>query len=560
MVLYSSLVTFLISWNLERLCFLALERLSLWPPMTERRMSITQARNLLRALTERNQAQFLRLGEKILNRSGDALMAPINSPLTFRILEYFRERSSGHDPRIRLFIFENVDEIGAFVPSSPSEGEEQEKSLEHRAKEIASDVGQKADEVAATARSVASIASGFKLKPDHRKRADIQATLKEMERALRSFRRSTQIAMDEYLGNRNPLVLDLIKDHELDAESARHGLHVACFATELSAHLTSESYFGKSTPDEMYQLAGVPEDDRLYSPEAIEKLREDLFRQELVEIFLGGFLHDAGLWSTAIYQGHEERGALVVSEVARLGDLADSLVDIILLHSNLENLATHEGAIRTRTVEGDEVSFTADFYSSPEAAEEFLLLRSEDSKLLGEEDLRKIIPVAVAEFFVTATEDRSPRPAREVIGEAVALSETTLYGRFMMTLCNSQPEVEAPPRSLVAFDGRVSVGAIGKKHLMELDGDVGICVHNVGWYAPHVIRILKKGADGGLQNLERIQAGHPDLTERSKMDGFMYVPVGRVGNLSITVVGILGKEAFRRNFKEFADWVEEEVD
>ena len=95
---------------------------------------------------------------------------------------------------------------------------------------------------------------------------------------------------------------------------------------------------------------------------------------------------------------------------------------------------------------------------------------------------------------------------------------------------------------------------------MELDGDVGICVHNVGWYAPHVIRILKKGADGGLQNLERIQAGHPDLTERSKMDGFMYVPVGRVGNLSITVVGILGKEAFRRNFKEFADWVEEEVD
>jgi hypothetical protein len=177
-------------------------------------------------------------------------------------------------------------------------------------------------------------------------------------------------------------------------------------------------------------------------------------------------------------------------------------------------------------VEEDEVSFSTGFYPSEEAAEEFLLLRSQDSKLLGENDFRKIIPVAVAEFFVTATEDRTPRPARDVIGEAVALSETVLFGQFMMTLCNSQPQVEAPPRALVAFDGRVPVGSTGKKHLMELDGDVGISVHNVGWYTPHTIRILKKGADGGLQNLERIQPGHPDLTERSKLDGFTYVPVG----------------------------------
>ena len=415
--------------------------------------------------------------------------------------------------------------MAAFRPSSRSD-EEAEKSLQHRAKEAATDVGQKAQEVAATAKSVASVAAGFKLTPVHRERADVRATLKEMERALRSFRRSTQIAIDEYLGNRNPLVLHLIKDHQLDAESTRHGLHVACFATQLAANLTAESYFGKSSPDEMYEWAGVPEANRQYSPEALEKLREDLFRLELVEIFLGGFPRDAGLWSSAIYQGHEERGALVVSEVSKLGDMADSLVDIILFHSNIGDLATQEGAIRTRTVEEDEVSFSTGFYPSEEAAEEFLLLRSQDSKLLGENDFRKIIPVAVAEFFVTATEDRTPRPARDVIGEAVALSETVLFGQFMMTLCNSQPQVEAPPRALVAFDGRVPVGSTGKKHLMELDGDVGISVHNVGWYTPHTIRILKKGADGGLQNLERIQPGHPDLTERSKLDGFTYVPVG----------------------------------
>ena len=526
--------------------------------MTERRMTVSQARNLLRALTERQQAQFVRLGEEIHNQSGDALMAPVNSPLTYRILEYFREHSNEDDPRIRVFIFESVDEVGAYVPESWAEDEEQEQSLQQRAREVSSDVGQKADEVATKAQNVSAIAPGVKLTAKHRERADVRETLKEMDRALRAFRRSTQIAIDEYLGNRNPLVLDLIKDHQLDAESARHGLRVACFATELTANLTPETYFGKSSPDDMYELIGVAEEKRLYSPEAIDKLREDLFRQDLVEIFLGGFLHDAGLWSSAIYQGHEERGALVVSEVSRLGDLADSLVDIILFHSEIERLATQEGAIRTRTIEDDEMSFSVDFYLSAEAAEEFLLLRADDSKLLGEEDFRKIIPVAVAEHFVTATEDRTPRTPRDVIGEAVALSETSLYGLFMMTLCNSQPQVEAPPRALVAFDGRVPVGATGKKHLMELDGDVGVCVHNVGWYAPHVIRILKKSSDGGLQNLERIQPGHPDLTERSNLDGFMYVPVGRVGNLTVTVIGVLGKETFERNFGEYAAWVEAE--
>jgi hypothetical protein len=112
--------------------------------MTERRMSVSQARNLLRALTERNQAQFLRLGEEISNPSGDALMAPVNSALTYRILEYFREQSSEVDPRIRVFIFENADEIGAYGPGSHPEDEEQEKSLQIRAKETASDVGKKA--------------------------------------------------------------------------------------------------------------------------------------------------------------------------------------------------------------------------------------------------------------------------------------------------------------------------------------------------------------------------------------------------------------------------------
>ena len=137
------------------------------------------------------------------------------------------------------------------------------------------------------------------------------------------------------------------------------------------------------------------------------------------------------------------------------------------------------------------------------------------------------------------------------------MGDTALYAKFMMTLCNSQPTVEAPPRALVEFDGRLAVGELGRKHLMDLDGDVGVSVLNVGWQGPCVIRILKKRPDGGLQKLERIAPAHPDLTERTRPEGYMYVPVGRMGNLTVTVVGILGKEAFQRNFSDYVTWVEQ---
>ena len=186
-----------------------------------------------------------------------------------------------------------------------------------------------------------------------------------------------------------------------------------------------------------------------------------------------------------------------------------------------------------------------------------MLLRTEaTARLVGEESLHRVLPVAIAEFFLTSTEGRGAKSVREAIGEAVALGDSTLYAKFMMTLCNSQPQVEAPPRTLVAFDGKVAAGATGRKHLMELDGDVGVCVHNVGWSAPHVIRILRKGADGGLQKLKRIAPEDPVIIERSDAHAYMYVPVGRMGNLTVTVVGVLGKEAYERAFIPYAQWVE----
>lgn len=534
--------------------------------MIERRMTVSQTRHLLRALTERNQAHFLRLGEDILSPTGDAKMAMSGSVLTYRALEYFREQNTEEDPRIRVRIFKNVAEVDASVGSSddPEEAKEKkaltEQTLERRAKEAAQDVASKAKDVAAAAKNVQQLGSGYKIRPKDRTRTDVRETLKEMERALRRFRGSTKIAIDEYLGNQNPLVLDLIKDYELDVQSARHGLRVACFATELAAHLTPRSYFGKTVPDEMYERLEVPEEDRDYSPEALDGVREKLFHQELVDIFLGGFLHDAGLWSNAVYDGHEERGARIVDEISRLGDNADAIIDIVLLHSRLEELAVHAGVVRTTVEDEEGVAFATEVHRTREAAEESLLLWSGDARLIVEEGLRMVLPVAIAEFFVTASEDTDPPSPRDVIAEAVSFGDTALYAKFMMTLCNSQPRVEAPPRALVGFEGKLPAGGRGRKHLMELDGDVGVSVYNAGWQGPYVIRILKKRPDGGLQKLDRVQPAHPVLMERSNPDSYMFVPVGRMGNLTVTVVGILGKEAFERNFREYADWVEQIAD
>jgi hypothetical protein len=111
--------------------------------MIERRMTVSQARNLLRGLTERDRAHFLRLGEDILSPTGDAKMALVDSVLTYRALEYYREQSVSEDPRIRVRIFESGEEVDAFTISRDEDSEDEEKSaltertLERRAKEAA---------------------------------------------------------------------------------------------------------------------------------------------------------------------------------------------------------------------------------------------------------------------------------------------------------------------------------------------------------------------------------------------------------------------------------------
>ncbi|MDA0745782.1 MAG: hypothetical protein O2954_04640 [bacterium] len=527
--------------------------------MIERKLTVSQARNLLRILSEKNQGHLLRLGQEIPGPSSSVAMAPRNSRITYRILDYFREHGKEEDPRIRVLLYDSAEEIAGYIPEEDAPDEQTERTLERRAHKASRDVGQEARRVATTAQGIYQAVSGPKLSQEDLKKPDIKATLAELEKALRRFKQSTQVAIDEYIENRNPLVLELIRDYNLDVAAAKHGLRVASFATELASNLGSENYLGKIRPETLFERLDVPEDDRNYNPETLSALRQNLFKRELVEIFMGGFLHDAGLWSSGLLPGHEERGASIVAHIPQIQEISHSLIDIVLFHSDLEYLASRGGILRAVEEVDGQTEYRREYYSTAEAAGESLMVRPDHPKnrLIELEDLRKIFPIALAEFVITSQEDSEPPPMDKLVFSAVSLGAHSLYVKFLVVLCNSQPKVIVPIRALVTFDGRISAGGLGKKHLMDLDGDIGICIHDQGWPAPHVIRIFRKRPDGSLENLAPIAPDHPALIERARPGGYMYVPVGRQGNLSVTVIGIMGEEAFEKNFRRYADRVQQ---
>lgn len=139
----------------------------------------------------------------------------------------------------------------------------------------------------------------------------------------------------------NTLVMDLILKYQLDRETVRHALSVASFATEMATQLAlrqgddadMRSYYGDATDDDIRGELGMSheEADVLIATDP-GSLRMALFREELVEIFLGGFMHDCGLWMEPFLlpEGHEVKGAKLISETKEVQRFAPALAKIVL--------------------------------------------------------------------------------------------------------------------------------------------------------------------------------------------------------------------------------------
>ncbi len=103
--------------------------------MVERSLTISQARNLLRMLSERSQAHLRRLGEQVSGVAIGPEVAPENAQVTQRLLEFIRDHAEESNPRIRLRLFTPDEEItvGAPVIKQKRRQPSDEEVLESRA-------------------------------------------------------------------------------------------------------------------------------------------------------------------------------------------------------------------------------------------------------------------------------------------------------------------------------------------------------------------------------------------------------------------------------------------
>lgn len=120
--------------------------------------------------------------------------------------------------------------------------------------------------------------------------------LRALDQRLQGFHAAVHNALDEYLAG-SSLIMGLIAQYDPGARAVTHGLNVAVLATELASQILLK---GSNTPPDGTEL-----------------------KKELAEIFVGGFLHDCGLWSEteSATEGHEAAGARLVWHLPELREL-----------------------------------------------------------------------------------------------------------------------------------------------------------------------------------------------------------------------------------------------
>lgn len=452
------------------------------------------------------------------------------------------------------------------------------------------------------------------------RRADTEGGLREFESRVKSLQAAVRTAIDLYLSG-NTLVLDLIVKFQLGKKAVRHALNVAAFATEMAARLALvdrglAAYFGDDGEDEPPGEGGKPPDKGDKSPgegdkppdkggkspgtgdkspdkgdkppdtgdespgkgdEAttipVEDLdgtetggsREARFRRELAEIFLGGFMHDCGLWNEpyCLTGGHEAAGARLVWELGEVRRYAPCLVKMVLFHSDVLRLADRQGVVKVIEAPGDpdRVTFRREFYRTDADARTAMEIRpgNFDARILTPTDLRHVLPVALAERYVTHTQDIHAQARWQVINDLARHARQGLYLQYAVTLCNSQVEVIAPRRAYVALDGAISVSTRDRRQgrraqRLDVTEFEAVSLRHAGdRNSPHLITLFLRRPDGSRCRAEYLPPQDADLWERcAGPESRLYIPVGRFRNsLSCRVTGFVSEEVYARVLLEY---------
>ena len=540
-------------------------------------MSTERLRWLLAEL-HKNESDYRVCAADDIVGPGGAAYITAKTELTPKHLEWLDRRNP--DPENAPTTVDVVFYRGSAVESRPPEGAKAEEPVpqgdrRQRAEVAAAEVTERARLVATKAEKVYSSIGKLEFTAADLRTADSSARLQELEVHLRDFHASVRKAIDEYLEG-NTLVLDLILKFQLDKQTVRHALNVAAFATEITAQMALKpgeenerlrTYFRNISDAEMVELLGEESpEDPWSSKERADRLMQ-LFRLELVEIFLAGFMHDCGLWNEPYFldEGHEIKGAKIVSELPEVSTYAPALIKIVLMHSDLSRLATRFGVVKITEYPDDpeRIMLRREFFRTEEEAESALKLRRGDfkSELLSAADLRKILPVALAEYYITQTQDVHAKSHSTVVTDLVRYADQGPFIKYMVVLCNSQIDVVAPRRSYVRLGGSISVLVPDRKKelkakLLDVNGyDAGSLYHGDDRHSPHLISIFVRQADGRREKAEYVAADSSGLWDRSAgLHSRMYIPAGRFQNtLDFRVTGFMGEEAYEKILGEYEE-------
>jgi len=460
--------------------------------MNTQKLTIKQAGELLRKNTKENLGLDIRIAETH-HAPGGGEMITYNSHLTPGALQFIAQRKRSLDAQITLVVYDKDDDakLKEFRENATLPGDigTEQKDVEERAQKISQRIARNAQRVNRQAQKVHTALSSPQLKDQDYTRPEVKQALSVFGTALKRFRKNTEAAITDYIENGNTLIMDLITEYELDMVSLKHALKVACFATELVSMMGEDTYFGDTKGEEIYHLLDETPPEYILS-DALKEKKRLLFKRELVEIFLGSFMHDAGLWQLGLQDGHEIRGAMIVAHTPRIETISKSLIDIVLFHSDIHELAANQGVLRIfgLSKEGSVVAFQKEYFKHTEEVHiaENLKKKNFAYKIFTEEDLRKILPVAISENFITRTQARRPISRHDAITDLASHSEGGLYQKYMVTLCNMQTEVIAPTRSMVSLEGSISVHRGDQPRWLDVTSTQAVSVgHDDSRHAPH---------------------------------------------------------------------------
>lgn len=528
--------------------------------MNVRKLTIRQAHELL----VKNDKQSLGLDIRIAethHAPGGGEMITYNSHLTPRALQFIARRKRSLDAPISVIVYESGDDekFKSFRDRSqlPAEFANDTEALdsEQRAKRATQRVTRSARRVSRHAEQVHGLLSGAPFQSKDLTRPEVKQALSVFGAALKRFRQNTETAIEEYIDHGNTLIMDLITHHEINVVSLKHALKVACFATELVAMMGEDEYFANVSPEVIFEQLEEKLPPQM-TDKIIKEKKQLLFKRELVEVFLGGFMHDAGLWQGGMQDGHEIRGAMIVAQTPQIESVSKTLIDMVLFHSDIKELATNEGVLRIFgfSDDGDLVAFQRDFFKTRDDVkiDEKFEKKNYSYKVFTETDLRKIIPVTIAEVFISRTQSRKPISRHDAITGLASLSEGGLYQAYMVALCNMQSDVIAPARAMVALEGSISINRGEQPRWFDTSGSQAVSVgHDDSRHAPHLIVIFAREEDGGQKILSYLGPKDQRLWDRADAECRMYIPGGRFRSLSYKVVAILRRDIYDKHFKAY---------